>query len=227
MFFSCQGGFGNCSFLLGKPHSRDLGELTLVKTSTLCWLRQFPQDPGCRPWSRWGVPVGLIQVPRDHRGGKIMFSLPFLVNLDWDPFSVGHLLSGGEKPSTVASLVQVTFVSSACLFSLITKLDSPAVPGRARSSSRQSAPTPDPVWLLCRPSRTPASFRTQHRQRNAQLKSESSDEVVGGLTHGLQSRQETVSLGLSRYLCLLALCHCVWRVRVYFTLSSDAGTVKG
>ena len=110
-----------------------------------------------------------------------MFPLPFLVSLDWDPFSVGHLLSGGEKPSTVAFLVQVTFVSCACLFSLITKLNSPAVAGRAGSSSRQSAPTPDPVWLLCRPSRTPASFRTQHRQGNAQLKSESSDEVVGGL----------------------------------------------
>ena len=57
-----------------------LGELTLVKTPTLCRLCQFPQDPGCRPWSRWGVPAGLIQVPRDCGEGKITFPLSFLVS---------------------------------------------------------------------------------------------------------------------------------------------------
>lgn len=93
-FFVCKSEFGkegrtwNFTFLSQTGTiDRDLAELTGKNSHPLPAFCQFSQDQVCRLYSEWVVPLGPMLVTRNRRGGKIIFSLSFMVMVGWDLFS--------------------------------------------------------------------------------------------------------------------------------------------
>ena len=205
-----------------------LGELTLVKTPTLCQLRQFPQDPGYR-LSRWGVPAGLIQVPRDCREGKIMFPLSFLVSACLRP------LFSRAPPEWRWKALHHGLCTSGylCELSLSVQPD-------------------NKTWFTCGARQSPVQLTAvpiHPRPRLASVPDPSGLQPVSGpntdkgmLIWSLKAQTrfqgDPWPLELARnwawgtagtWVCLLfaVVCVCGGGGGVYFTLFSDAGTVKG
>lgn len=58
-----------------QPGTKDLGELILVRTLSLCGILLV----FCRVWSKWGVPQGVILATRNYRGEN-EFSSTLLVS---------------------------------------------------------------------------------------------------------------------------------------------------